>query len=429
MLIDSVIIRLNKIGAGIGPDYKLIIHGTGKVVFEGNEKVTNLGINEKTIENNKIVELLTYFKTTDFFSQKEVYEVIDPIGKPYSKISITLPKDSGETVTKSVTFYQGDLSVPNSLKDLEEKIIQTADIGDWIKGKEIGKSKPKTKKSQKTKKKRPIIFATAIIVILIIALLLFSIFFLGFDLLPNISPVDQSNNLKISFITPAFLVDNSGKFYEEQDFKQGEHVYIYLEYENVTLTDEDNCDIKYEIKVKYDGTIIYHNFQNETEFKNYTRFLFNTNDSWAEGNYIVTVDLTDMISDKSTSKETNFTIIAKTFRIVELLTASEIQGIGQYNDSSFFNQGDKVWVYHQYEGFELYDNGSCDLYLQLQVREINGEKNFNTIAHEYDADNIARRWWFTTDETWPKATYVVTGYIKDNISGEADSKNTAFIIQ
>ena len=37
MLIDSLIIKLIREGAGIGPDYRLTIYGDGKVIYEGVE--------------------------------------------------------------------------------------------------------------------------------------------------------------------------------------------------------------------------------------------------------------------------------------------------------------------------------------------------------------------------------------------------------
>ena len=48
MLIDSIIIKLRKDGAGIGPDYTLKIYGNGKVIFEGNQNVNVIGKAEDT---------------------------------------------------------------------------------------------------------------------------------------------------------------------------------------------------------------------------------------------------------------------------------------------------------------------------------------------------------------------------------------------
>lgn len=35
MLLDSMVIKLTRGGAGISPDYSLTIYGTGKVVYDG----------------------------------------------------------------------------------------------------------------------------------------------------------------------------------------------------------------------------------------------------------------------------------------------------------------------------------------------------------------------------------------------------------
>lgn len=75
MQIKSMIIKLKKGGAEIGPDYSLTIHGNGKVIYDGVENVKFIGLAEKTIENENIISLLSEFKKAGFFRKNTLIKI------------------------------------------------------------------------------------------------------------------------------------------------------------------------------------------------------------------------------------------------------------------------------------------------------------------------------------------------------------------
>ena len=99
MLIKSVIIKLTRRGADISPDYSLTIHGYGTVTYEGNDNVGIKGRKEEPIAENKVMDLLSEFKRSNFFSFDENYIVEKPMGRPSTTISISLPGENGEVKT------------------------------------------------------------------------------------------------------------------------------------------------------------------------------------------------------------------------------------------------------------------------------------------------------------------------------------------
>ena len=87
MPIDSMIIKLTRGGAGIGPDYSLTIYGNGKVIYDGVENVKVKGVVESSIDNNKVISLLSEFKESGFFSLNDTYSIEDSITRPYNVVS------------------------------------------------------------------------------------------------------------------------------------------------------------------------------------------------------------------------------------------------------------------------------------------------------------------------------------------------------
>ena len=131
MLLNSVVIRLIRYGAGVGPDYSITIHGTGKVVYEGVDNVTVKGLVESTIDDESIISILTEFRESNFFSLNENYLIEDSRDRPYTIISISLPKDNNEVVKKRVKYHQGYKNVYQELKKIEDKIQDVVGSTKW----------------------------------------------------------------------------------------------------------------------------------------------------------------------------------------------------------------------------------------------------------------------------------------------------------
>jgi len=192
MLIDSMVIKLTRGGTGISPDYSLTIYGNGKVVYDGVENVKVKGIVESSIDTEKFISLLSEFKESGFFSLNDVYSIEDSITRPYTVISISIPKETGEVATKSIKYYHGDKNVPKELKTLENKIDEIVGSNKWVgdlseyEGFELKKEakpsvKPPIPKKQKMPskpiKKKPVkLIAVGVIVIVAVVVTLYILY-------------------------------------------------------------------------------------------------------------------------------------------------------------------------------------------------------------------------------------------------------------
>ena len=100
-----------------------------------------------------------------------MYSVKDSFTRPYTVISISIPKETGEVATKNTKYYHGDKNVPKELKTLENKIDEIVGSNEWVgdlseyEGFELKKEaktnvKPLTDKKQKMPskpiKKKPV---------------------------------------------------------------------------------------------------------------------------------------------------------------------------------------------------------------------------------------------------------------------------------
>jgi len=149
MLIDSVIIKLIRNGAGVSPDYSLTIYGYGALEYNGNENVKVKGKVEEEFDYNKVISLLSKFKSSGFFSLNDPYSVDESAGPPYTVISISMPGNDGEMKIKSITHYDDDENVPNELTKLEEQIDEITMSDRWV-----GKSSEIEHETQQDEKKK-----------------------------------------------------------------------------------------------------------------------------------------------------------------------------------------------------------------------------------------------------------------------------------
>jgi len=149
MLTDSVIIKLIRNGAGVSPDYSLTIYGYGTLEYNGNENVKVKGKVEEEFDYDKVISLLSKFKSSGFFSLNDSYSVDESAGPPFTVISISMPCNDGEMKIKSITHYNDDENVPNELTKLEEQIDEITMSERWI-----GKSSEIEHESQSDEKKK-----------------------------------------------------------------------------------------------------------------------------------------------------------------------------------------------------------------------------------------------------------------------------------
>lgn len=122
----DLIIRLERMMCpGACPDYSLIIHRDGKVVYEGRHYVAIKGIKKGRISTNQVEKLVEEFYRIDYFSLKERYDAIAKDGA----ITKTFIRADG----KSKQVINCHLSqAPEDLYNLEKKIDETVRSEKWI---------------------------------------------------------------------------------------------------------------------------------------------------------------------------------------------------------------------------------------------------------------------------------------------------------
>jgi len=110
------------------PVYSLKIKGDGAVIYAGEEFVKTEGIQESTISEDAIQQLITEFEKADYFSLKDSYTAFGVSDMPFVNTSITI---GGKT--KAINHYLGDRSAPEQLTKLENKIDEIVNSAQWIK--------------------------------------------------------------------------------------------------------------------------------------------------------------------------------------------------------------------------------------------------------------------------------------------------------
>jgi PKD repeat protein len=322
MPVDSIVIKLVRKGADISPDYSITIHGYGTVTYEGNDNVGVKGRIEESIDNEKVVSLLSEFKNAGFFSFDDKYPIKNPEGRPYNIISLTLPGESGEIRNKSITFYHGDQNAPKNLKKLGDKIDEITGSDKWIdavsKPEELAETQLPVKeviqKTSRGSKKIPVkLVAVAVSAIVVVAAVFLA---LNLGIIPINDGSDLSNGVKydppvISEIKTASSIIN-GVPLESNWFKKGESVYLYFEFKKVNHN--GSMDISEEITVSRDKSynyseIDYDMLTNQTSSLFWDNYGFVTDNSWPVGKYTINLVLKDDISDESTSDSISFFLL------------------------------------------------------------------------------------------------------------------------
>ena len=443
MLIDSVVIKLVRVGAGVNPDYTLTIYGNSTVIYEGRDNVKIKGDVEASISEGKIMELLSEFKDSGFFSLEDNYMTAGAHGKPHTIVSITMPTGTGNTITKKITHYHGDKNVPEQLKTLEDKIDEIAGTGKWIgEPSEFSLFKPKAQQTGELKtssdevskklatgKKKPVKLITVCLsIIIIIPLIFIAINFASQD--SSIKKSVEYNDYLTPEITLSATASNISGFKDytpESSFEPGDTIYVYCEYLNVSINENVGCDITIDLVFSVNDTVEYQDSFPEGEYKNFSKIVVSTDESWETGNYELKLTLTDLVSSKKASDTISFLLSEKNLVTTTLLPASDIRGLGDYDFQDEFTLGDQVYIYQEYSGFSIDNDNECDLYLQLHVIG-NGITVYYNTSNVTDSSFQGHMWWFTPEESWPLTQYTVISYINDRISSESALKSTTFTL-
>ena len=125
-LTDLVITLERTACFGACPVYQLIVYGDGTVVYEGTEFVRVIGIRTTVISQEKVRQLVSEFEGINYFALSDSYEDYMATDLPFAITSIRI-----DGSTKTVRHYHGDLSAPEELTTLENRIDEIVDSSQW----------------------------------------------------------------------------------------------------------------------------------------------------------------------------------------------------------------------------------------------------------------------------------------------------------
>ena len=340
MIINSMIIKLKRLGGNNYPSYILTIHGNGKFTYEGKENVNTKGIVEEKISEEKILDLLTILKKYSFFSQNKNFEPINDLQRPHTSISVTIPKEDRSAISKKIMHYNEDNSVPIEINKIEGEIEGIVGSDRWVKIKKepvqpIKTQKPikaikaetkqkiiKSKPIKTTKKRLPLKMIAGIFCILIVLIFLIYAISSGIIDLSGSSPNNGNNKngsvktdpIDLTYITPVdFVNEDTWEYHINYHFIQGHTVYIYQEFTNISTNNDGNCDLFLELTI--------HEFVPTELEKNLTitkiirgevvnKYIWeiSTDESWPLGDYTFTSTINDLISNNSSKINSIFII-------------------------------------------------------------------------------------------------------------------------
>ena len=127
--LDDVVITLERTACfGPCPVYTLTIYGDGTVVYEGKDFAQTRGRAEATVSQEQIEQLISEFEKADYFSLNESY-----IEKTITDAETVITSITLNGRTKTIEHYHGDFSAPEKLTELEDKIDEIVNSGQWIK--------------------------------------------------------------------------------------------------------------------------------------------------------------------------------------------------------------------------------------------------------------------------------------------------------
>jgi len=425
MKIESIVIMLDRFGGKNKPDYSIIIRGDGKVFYEGRKNVGTIGFAEKNISEEKVLSLLSEFKKIDFFSLDKNF--VNNNSQEYNSISISLSTDGSNNMKiKKISFSDNAEEVPDSLKELSNKIDKVVNSSEWVNNKKIEKEKKFSKKIKKIlNDKNTVILFTSILVVIII-LSVSGILYYQKDSFTN---VEKSPSVLV--LTTASAVRSYKDYDVKTVFERGDTIYIYTEYANIKTVDKNSrCNLSLKISIMCEGEIYYSQILNKTLVGNNSHAWFITTDkNWKIGNYTISLTLLDILTGNSTTAKTFFDLIENTPDILVLTTASNVRGYQDYDIETNFKQGDRIYVYCEYADVTTFEKGNlCNISLSLNVTT-DGVLYFSNVVNKTTVGNNTHVWWFTTDSSWMNNTvYTVTLYLMDKSSGKSTISEGHFFI-
>ncbi len=97
------------------------------MVYEADDFVKGKRVERKKIPQAKVKALIAEFIAAGYFSLLESYSQMDCTCQSWITTSIAIGN-----AQKSITRYSSDLTAPKALCELENKIDEIADSGQWL---------------------------------------------------------------------------------------------------------------------------------------------------------------------------------------------------------------------------------------------------------------------------------------------------------
>lgn len=125
--IHNVVIMLQRSGCfGICPVYNVTIYGNGTVMYTGVVNVNTTGIQNSTISETQVRQLLSEFKNIDYFSLNET-EIASHVMYDAPLFTTSLSING-----KTKTIHHYETTEPKELTVLENTIDQIVNSNQWV---------------------------------------------------------------------------------------------------------------------------------------------------------------------------------------------------------------------------------------------------------------------------------------------------------
>ncbi len=445
MSIEEIIIKIRKKGQNLEPDYNLVIYGFGKVKFDGFKNVKYMGKKEWDISDEKIIEILTEFKTTKFFALKDSYLIREDEIQPVSTISISIPDENGKILTKNVIYNQKDPSVPIELVNIEKKILELVEFERF--NSKLVESNDRYKEKKEIEEKREInfkgttikkpvkkhlsvkakkYFIIVCIILLILAILIIPFYFEIFDLSEENGVKNTFLDLNIVKFTTAKKIYGYNNLNINDSFEKDETFYFYIELSGIKTTDNNTkCELEIKLTLLKNNKIVDTIFLKVNELKDYYNSSITPDDSWAIGIYEVKIYIIDKFSQTSLDDTIFFNLSEKSLKIIKLLPVSYVGGYNNYVFNYSYTISDTLYIYQEYDGFTVDTYENCDIKMNIIVN-VSGSTIYSESYSENNGNVKMHKWEIFIDNSWPSNVYLVNVTIEDNLSGLITSKSTSF---
>ena len=420
MLIENVIIRINKKDKYNKPIFKITIYGNGKIIFNGIKKVKKLGITESKIKDKEFIGIIEQFKKSNFIKLKNSYITDKENKDELVEITISIPQENDRIFDKTIIFNLYDSLTPDSLLKLYRDIIKKSKLENKISEREDNSKK--VIKNSKVKK------ITALILITII--LVAGIFYIYFEIDMNKDLNSLESKIfppKIDIFTISDGIQSNINNPIKNNYNITDELFIYLEYSEIFVNEKNRCDVDLSLNIKDEmNEIVFNDIIKKNIVNNSYSWNIALNNSWRSGNYSAQLKIKDNYVNKTVSEINYFIINNISPKIIEFETASIIYQNNNYDSNFLFKKNDIIYIYLEIEKdtINTIDNYDFRILLNVSCNDI--------VYYESFKNNVEKNkfnWSIESNDNWPvDELYSVNLIIQDKDENIVTSDNIYFWI-